>query len=85
LLRTRSITGMSEATKDQKAITPKLSAPQAAVDELYRELQVRLRCFPRWIEEGRVSRTDAIDRIDRLNTALQLLKGVVEKEATSEN
>jgi hypothetical protein len=76
---------MSEAKQGQKEITPKLAAPQAAVDELYRELQVRLRCFPRWIEEGRVSRTDAVDRIDRLHTAHELLKGVVEKEVAGAN
>lgn len=83
LLWTRSITRMSPTNGNGKEITPKLSAPQAAVDELYRELQVRLRCFPRWIEEGRVSRTDAVDRIDRLHTAHELLKGVVDKEVAA--
>jgi hypothetical protein len=57
-------------------------APQAALDELFRELQVRVRCFPRWIQEGRVSRTDAQDRIDRLHTAHELLVGLIKQEAS---
>lgn len=48
---------------------------QEAVDEVERELNVRRRCFPRWVAEGRVSRTDAQDRIDRLATALEVLNG----------
>lgn len=47
---------------------------QEALDELERELNVRSRCFPRWIEDGRVSRTDAQDRLDRLATAFKLLE-----------
>jgi hypothetical protein len=47
--------------------------PQEAIDELHRELTVRQRCFPRWIGDGRVSATDAQDRIDRLATAHDLL------------
>ena len=45
---------------------------QEAVDELERELTVRSRCFPRWVTEGRVSRSDAIDRLDRMATAHRL-------------
>jgi hypothetical protein len=44
-----------------------------AIDEVHRELCVRKRCFPRWITDGRVSKTDAQDRIDRLATAFDLL------------
>jgi hypothetical protein len=44
-----------------------------AIDEVHRELCVRKRCFPRWILDGRVSKTDAQDRIDRLATAFDLL------------
>lgn len=47
---------------------------QEAVDEVERELNVRRRCFGRWVEEGKVSRTDAQDRIDRLATALEALR-----------
>lgn len=44
-----------------------------ALDELQREFNVRERCFPRWITEGRVSRTDAQDRLDRLASAIEYL------------
>lgn len=57
-----------------------LTDPQAALDELYRELQVRKRCFPRWVEDGRISRTDAQDRLNRMHTAHELLKAAMEKE-----
>ena len=49
---------------------------QEALDEVARELNVRSRCFPRWITEGRVSRTDAQDRLDRLATAHVLLESL---------
>lgn len=47
---------------------------EEALDELQREFNVRQRCFPRWITEGRVSRTDAQDRLDRLATAIEELR-----------
>lgn len=52
-----------------------------ALDELNRELQVRKRCFPRWIADGRVSETDAHDRIDRLATAIQMLHAMSSEDA----
>lgn len=67
---------------------PKTKRPiQEAVDEVYRELCVRKRCFPRWVEDGRVSATDAQDRIDRLATAheklVELLEGYIAPLVTS--
>jgi hypothetical protein len=50
---------------------------QEAVDEVERELNVRSRCFPRWITDGRVSRSDACDRLDRLATAFLWLNAVL--------
>jgi hypothetical protein len=47
---------------------------EEACDELERELLVRCRCFPRWVNEGRMSRSDAKDRLARLGTALCLLR-----------
>jgi hypothetical protein len=49
---------------------------QEAQDELAREYAVRARCFPRWITEGRVSATDAQDRLDRLASAMEFLNSV---------
>jgi hypothetical protein len=73
---------MSQASSPEE-LKPHLVDPQAALDELYRELAVRSRCFPRWIVEGRVSRTDAQDRLNRMHTAYELLKGSIAKEAAN--
>jgi hypothetical protein len=45
-----------------------------AADELQREYNVRSRCFPRWVKEGRVSATDAQDRLDRIASAIEFLR-----------
>ena len=37
---------------------------QAAYDEAMRELGMRERMFPRWVQEGKISRTDARTRLD---------------------
>lgn len=50
---------------------------QEALDELQREFNVRARCFNNWIKDGRVSRTDAQDRLDRLGSAIELLTGSI--------
>ena len=56
--------------------TPVESTPKAqrtleeAFDELVRERNVRIRCFPRWVAEGRMSKTDAHDRLDRISSAV---------------
>src|SRR5271170_8068489 len=47
---------------------------QSAYDEVFRELAVRRRCFPRWVTEGRLSMTDAADRLARQERALTLLR-----------
>lgn len=55
---------------------------QEALDECLRELLLRERCFPRWIEEGRLSRTDANDRLERLRSAcIELEKLLALREA----
>lgn len=41
-----------------------------AIDEISRELQVRRRIYDRWVTECKLSRTDALDRMERLMTAL---------------
>ena len=45
-----------------------------ACSEVEREMNVRSRCFPRWITEGKVNRVDAQDRLDRLGSALHMLE-----------
>ena len=61
---------------DQTMEPTEPSTLQAAVDEVSRELNVRRRCFPRWVQDGRVSKTDAQDRINRLASALGFLQHV---------
>ena len=53
-----------------------------AIDEIFRELQVRKRCFPRWIEDGKISRTDAQDRIARQESALAYLQSLKPAESS---
>lgn len=45
-----------------------------AISECEREAHVRLRCFDRWIQEGKVSRVDAWDRLERLLSAIKHLR-----------
>lgn len=56
---------------------------QEALDELQREFNVRARCFPRWIDDGRVSATDAQDRLDRLASAIEIIRQQI-SEATAD-
>lgn len=52
-----------------------------AVDELNRECNVRIRCFPKWVTEGRISGTEARDRLSRLLKAGALLAGMAAANA----
>jgi hypothetical protein len=60
---------MDDTMMEAKSIRTK----QEALDELSREFNVRRRCFTRWVKDGRVSATDAQDRLDRLATAIDML------------
>jgi len=44
-----------------------------AHSELERELKVREKCFVDWVARGKMSRTEAVDRFERLESALYLL------------
>lgn len=57
---------------------------QEAVDEVERELNVRLRVFARWVEDGRLSQSDAKDRLQRLFKARALLQIVLDTPAPTE-
>ena len=43
-----------------------------AVSEINRELQVRRRCYDRWIADGKLDSIDATDRMERLEAALDI-------------
>lgn len=46
---------------------------QEAQDEVQRELEVRARCYPRWIQDKRLSVSDAKDRGERIEAAAHFL------------
>lgn len=46
---------------------------EQALDECRREQGVRHRCFPGWVKDGRLSRSDAKDRLERMDAAVQFL------------
>ena len=56
---------------------------EAALGEVQRELQVRERCYPRWVEEGKMSRIDAKDRMSRQILAEKLLSLLLDSAAPS--
>lgn len=45
-----------------------------AIDEVERELAVRRRIFPKWVEDGKLSQTEALDRLERLTASCTYLK-----------
>lgn len=65
-----------EALEGEKASSEKAPNGRSlreAYDELEREFNVRSRCFPKWIQEGRISRSDATDRLERHAAAMFFL------------
>lgn len=52
-----------------------------ALDELIRELGLRERCFPMWIRDGKVSSSDARDRLQRLIKATEIVQKAIDAEA----
>lgn len=69
-------------TENTNQTVSRYRSMQEATDEVIRELNVRSRCFPRWIKDGRVSETDAIDRLDRLASALLIMEVVGSMQPT---
>jgi hypothetical protein len=67
--------------EEPKMEVKKIRNLEEALDEVQREYNVRARCFPRWISEGRMSRTDAQDRLDRLATAIEYLTKLNDAQA----
>jgi hypothetical protein len=51
-----------------------------SISEVKRELQVRLRCYDRWVEDGKLTDVDATDRYCRLQSALTYLEAVRDGE-----
>jgi hypothetical protein len=51
--------------------------PTDALAELRRELRMRQRLYPDWIEKGRIKRADATHRVAALELAIELLEPLV--------
>jgi len=51
---------------------------EMALGEVQRERQVRARCYPRWVDEGKMSRIDAKDRMSRQILAEEILSLVLD-------
>jgi len=45
-----------------------------ALAEIEREAHIRLKCFDKWVAEGRLSWVDAFDRLERLLSAVKHLR-----------
>lgn len=65
---------MSEASAPLPSSVFKERPIGEALDELKRELAVRDRCYPGWVRDGKLARTDARDRYDRLKSAVLLIE-----------
>jgi hypothetical protein len=46
---------------------------QEAYDEAMRELQVRERCYTKWVKDGKISRTEARQRFNAQATICKIL------------
>ena len=54
---------------------------EEAIAEVEREAMVRVRIFDSWISQGKISRVDAWDRMERILSALSLLRNQATREA----
>jgi hypothetical protein len=63
-------------TREQAILELQQADPELieeAVSEIEREMHVRERCYDRWVNEGKMSRIDAKDRMNRQIMAYKLL------------
>jgi hypothetical protein len=51
-----------------------------AYDELNREMNVREKCFSKWVGEGKLSASDAADRAQRMAKACRILAAIAEDD-----
>lgn len=45
-----------------------------AVSELKRELGIRRRCYSRWVADGKLTDVEAVDRLERMEKALEVVE-----------
>ena len=67
---------MSKETeqKAEPSNLPVLPSVEEALSECQRELQVRVRCYPRWVSDGKMTSIDARDRLARMAAAVEYLQ-----------
>jgi hypothetical protein len=58
---------------------------EEALAEVEREMNVRLKCFDRWITEGRIAKVDARDRLNRMHKAFTLLQTMFDLQSSDPN
>lgn len=73
-----------EHTADSLAAGWEKRSVQEALDEIAREIGVRERCFPKWIQDTKVSSSDAKDRLQRLIKAAQLIQVLLDTQAEAD-
>jgi len=54
---------------------------EEALSEVDRELQVRTRIYDKWVADGKISRIDAMDRMERLSAAKIYLQKQLDLQA----
>jgi hypothetical protein len=53
---------------------------EEALSEVDRELEVRKRIYDGWVTQGKLSRIDAMDRLERLSAAKIYLKKLFDEQ-----
>lgn len=56
---------------------------EEAIAEVEREFNVRERCFPKWVADGRLTNIDAKDRLERLGAACYFLRALLAGDVES--
>lgn len=81
--------GTTKATATEPVTTDSLAAGwekrtvQEALDEVARELGVRERVYVRWVQDGKHSKSDACDRLQRMILAAAILHEICEDQGLS--
>lgn len=69
--------GNTNASTGQSGEAHPSRSLEEAASELDREIKVRVRCYDRWIADGKLSTVDARDRLERMQSALAYLNRAI--------
>lgn len=70
---------MTTDTQLEPTVAIQLDKTQHAADELDREIRLRRRCYPRWQADGRLTKSDATDRLIHMEYAYECLLRLIEQ------